>query len=390
MKSKLNFLRKPFFGLAALLLGVTGLLPVLGGGTAYAYGQVTTRSIQMSNSTPGASASYLVTFTPATSTTIQAIAVDFCSNSPIPGDSCTKPTGFSVGTPTVTGVTVAGQSAGTWTASQVNTNRTLELSNGSSTGTPSGAASFTLTTATNPSSTAGTFYARILTFSSTANMTTWNSTADGSATGTVLDFGGIALSTVNNVTVTAKVQETLTFCTSGAPISSGCGTTTTPSLNLGSTVGSNVILGTTTSTGSVYTQTSTNALSGVSVDMKNVSSTNCGGLSSNGGTSCAIAAAGAAITAIGNGSGKIGMCVTPGTANTTAQAPYNNNGCTSYGLDESTANNNVISTYGDQIFTSASAINQENDTLNFAAAAANTTPAGIYTANYALIATGKF
>ena len=214
MKVRFGRLRQLAYSTIALAIVGAALLPVLSG-RAYAstYGLVTARSIKMSSSANGATGtSYLVTYTPASSTLVQAIAVDFCSNDPIIGDSCTAPTSFSVGTPTVTGVSVSGETGGTWTPTSINSGRTLVLSNGSATGTVSGATSFTLTTATNPATTNTTFYARIFTFATTGDETTWASTANGSATATVQDAGGVALSTTAQITVTAKVQETLTFC----------------------------------------------------------------------------------------------------------------------------------------------------------------------------------
>jgi hypothetical protein len=114
---KLNYgrLRKLAYGVMATAVFGVALVPALSG-RAFAYGLVTTRSIQMSSSAAAATnTSYLVTFTPASATLIQAIAVDFCSNDPIIGDSCTAPTSFSVGTPTVTGTSVSGETGGSWT-----------------------------------------------------------------------------------------------------------------------------------------------------------------------------------------------------------------------------------------------------------------------------------
>jgi hypothetical protein len=392
-------LRRPVIAFVAFALAVSGLLPFLVG-SASAFGQVTTRSIQMSDSTPGATGvSYKVTFTPASSTTIKAIAVDFCSNSPLAGDSCTIPTGFSVGTPTVNVSSVSGETGGTWTAAAQNSGRTLTLSNGSATGTPSGTTTFELTTVTNPTvapPASTTFFARIITFGSTADLTTWLTTADGSDAGSeVVDFGGIALSTAENIKVTAKVQESLTFCVAGALITS-CSTATTPSVNLGHTVGTSFALTEgQVDSAAAYTQTSTNAQHGVIVNMKdpNAAAT-CAGLSTNNQvTDCSIASVGSTAAAIAAGDAKIGMCVQTGSANTTATTPYNDGTCTStwsgtltYGFDDT----QLRSTYGSQIFSSAGPLNAESNVLNFAATAALTTPAGIYTGTYALIATGSF
>ncbi len=399
MKQLKSALRRPVLAAVAFALALSGLLPFLGG-NALAYGQVTTRSIQMSDSTPGATGvSYKVTFTPATSSNIQAIVIDFCSNSPLAGDSCTLPTGFSVGTPTVSSVSVPGETGGTWTAAAQNSGRTLTLSNASATGTPSGAVTFELTTATNPTTvppTNTTFFARIVTLATTSDLSNWLLTTDGSYAGTgVVDFGGIALSTSANIKVTAKVQESLTFCVAGALIAS-CSSASAPSVNLGHTVGTSFALTEAqVDSAAAYTQTSTNAQHGVIVNMKdpNASAT-CAGLSTNNQvTNCGIASVGSTAATIAAGAAKVGMCVQTGSANTSATSPYNDGTCSgtwsgslTYGFDDT----QLRSTYGSQVFSSSGPLNAESNTLNFAATAALTTPAGIYTGNYALIATGSF
>lgn len=425
--------RTPYFVVALAFLATVSL-PVFGNKAFAAYGQVTSRSIELSSSVAGATGvNYLVTFTPSTTgTQIKSMAVDFCSNDPLIGDSCTAPTGFSVGTPTVTGTSITGQSGGSWTATSANSGRTLELSNsGTQTGTPTGAASFTLTTATNPTSTPGSFYARILTFANSGDAATWGAASggNGSSTALVVDAGGIALSTAQLISITAKVQEQLTFCTSGSTITT-CSTTTAPTITLGHNNGSGTFIldSTAIDTALVYSQMSTNASSGVVVRMASSGSpcTNPtatpyttvagnGGLSSNSGNTCLIPGAG---DGTGHASGNtevkfaistpiFGLCVDPNDSQTTAYSPYDNSlgtggaqcggqgsvtsGSTSayFGLDN-TSSTGVGSNYGSQVLHSTGPTNQANDEYNFAAGASNTTPAGIYTVKDALIATGTF
>ncbi len=394
---------------AALLLGTGGAIFTMlaSPSQALAYGQVTSRSIQMSSAIPSnANTSYAVAFTPASGTPIQAMAVDFCSNDPLIGDSCTAPTGFSVGTPTVTGVTVTGQTGGgTWAAANVNTNRTLTLSNATAQGGTLTAVSFTLTTATNPSTActtnaaACTFYARIFTFTSTANLSTFTGTANGSYSGAAIqDAGGVALATTSTINITAKVQEQLTFCTSGGTITA-CSTTSTPNVSLGHGSPTAILDASAVDIGLAYTQLSTNAQGGAIIRMKASnscsSSTNNGGLSSNGGALCSIPGKGSSAGTIVNGTAAFGMCVNKGT-NTTVDANYTDsanscptgayNATSTFGMDGT----GLISTYGDQVFSTTGAVSAENNTLVFAATASNTTPAGIYQANESLIATGTF
>jgi hypothetical protein len=51
---------------------------------------------------------------------------------------------------------------------------------------------------------------------------------------------------------------------------------------------------------------------------------------------------------------------------------------------------NAFGTYGSQLFHATGAVLKENDDVKFAATAQLTTPAGIYSANYSMIATGTF
>ncbi|MGH7237583.1 MAG: hypothetical protein ACREGF_03550, partial [Candidatus Saccharimonadales bacterium] len=192
----IKWFQRPLNVTLSVVLASTGLLPLFLGGSALAYGQVQSRSIEMSDSSAGSSAtSYAVNFTTATTGTVAGIVVDFCAgtSSPIIGDTCAAPTGFSVGTPTVTGQ--SGNISTLTTAASANTGRTLELSGTGASLTAPAVVSFTLTTATNPTTT-GTFYARIFTFASSTGPATWvTANSDGSSTTGVVDAGGVALST---------------------------------------------------------------------------------------------------------------------------------------------------------------------------------------------------
>jgi hypothetical protein len=63
-------------------------------------------------------------------------------------------------------------------------------------------------------------------------------------------------------------------------------------------------------------------------------------------------------------------------------------------MDTTTANDNVISTYGSKIAETSGAnpkqANSVNNTITFAAVASPTTPAGIYSQNFSLIGVGTF
>jgi hypothetical protein len=426
---------------AALALGTfVTIMQVLSPAVAHAFptgGQVQNRAIYMSNSTPNlASQSYLVTFKPATTATIKGIVVDFCSDSPIIGDTCTAPTAFTVGTPTVTTTSVtAGTNSpvtatgigGSFTAASLNSGRTLTLSDSTGVSLTSGTQyDFTLTTAHNPS-TLGTFYARLITYTDvtavTSDFANYTATTPGSSA-TTKDYGGFALSTATNISVTARVQESLVFCTSGPldqttnitvnPMNNSsapddCTGATAPSLTLGHDpgTGTKILDNTHVDAAYAFTQTSSNAANGVAIRMH--ATNTCGGLSKDGGTTCDIpavtgttASTFTAGTANFFGLGVLNAVTTTGVASSSGTLPADsnyNNGTNitpsvqdpnmAFGMDD-TANSGVTSTYGDKIASGTAPVSQVNNTLLFGATAALTVPAGIYTAQESLIATGTF
>lgn len=384
MKIRLSNLRRSAYLLLATVMMCIGLLPALRG-QAFAYGQVTSRSIEMSSSAPSAaSTTYAVSFTTATTGTIAGIVVDFCSNDPIIGDACTAPTGFTVGTPTV-----SGQSANIstlTTAASANTGRTLELTGTGASVPSSSVVSFNLTTATNPSAANTTFYARIFTFATTGAVTTWASTADGSSTTGVVDAGGIALSTTVALTITAKVQEQLTFCIyTGANCAAG-GT----AVALGDTHG---VL---SSSGpyvdkSTHYDVATNASSGVAIRVQG-STLTAGSFTIPGMTSATTSSA---------GTSQFGMCTYESSGSAITPVSNYNTNCSSTTQTAGTGSTGgagtsnfyfpaaVSTTYGDVI---ANVVAGASSTgiVAFLGNISLTQQAGIYTTALKFIATGTF
>lgn len=357
------------------------LMPAMLAPLTVSAAQVSARSIKMSSSATSASAqTYEINFTTATTNTIQGVVVDFCAESPIIGNAtCTMPTGMTVGT-TVGSQT--GLTAGTWTGSTIQSGKTLVVSNGSGGSVSSGqAVTITVSGFTNPSTT-GTFFARIFTFTTTAGANAYTSGTPG----THVDDGGVALSTTNSIGITATVQETLTFCVSAAAPTAGCGGTTTPTIILGNGGSPSILDTAAVYTSTVYFQLSTNAQNTTTVRMKGSANLTSGSntIPGTGATAATITAGTAAFgmrsatgTPVGGGSGTV-----------SAAAPYSSGA--QYGLDSTTSNDNVTSTYGDTIATATGPILNVNSPLTFGATAGATTPAGIYTASYSLIATSSY
>lgn len=358
-----------YFGGAAVLL--VGLLVTPGIASRQASAaEATTRSIEMSDSTAGdTGVTYAASFNIATAGVVQGMVVDFCGNDPLIGDACTAPTGFSLGaSPSATT-----NLSGTWAATTNGSApyHTLFLTNASGPTTTSGqTVTITISGVTNPSTANQSFYARILTYASSAAASSYVAGSEGS----YIDDGGLALSTAIPVDITAKVMETLSFCV----YHTTCGDD--PSLNIGH--GTDTVLDSTAvDTATDDFSIATNAGSGVNVRMK-------GGTLTSG--SNTIPAAGspsgsATPAAIVPGTAAFGMYIlTPG-ADITPTTTYAG-GSGDYGLDTT----NLASTYGDSIATLSGPVNSSVTTMQFGATASNTTPAGIYTTSEELIATATF
>ncbi len=443
---------------AAALLVVSGL-PFLNGGQALA-AQLSSRSIQLSDSATSASSvtsgvgsgtnvTYRVQFT--TSNTAQSLVIDFCQEDPIIGDTCTGPAGMSAASAAIS--TVSGEtditSAG-WTITPGASRVKLAKATGNTAAV--GTHTFDLTGITNPSSAACTspsvactFYARIYTYS---NTTFGTPTAYSSATapGSYVDYGGIALSTTSVITITARVQEQITFCvtksnpsawtthdcsdTSIASATACSGASCLPAVAIGHGSPTPVIDANTIDTsagpypngtggsvqpggGDLFTQLSTNATHGAVVNIHTSTaacSSNAGGLSADAGATCAIppinAGAGTA-SGMTAGTAAFGLYVANstldvgGTGSLTPTAAYHNGSHTTiptgattgdlfFGWDTTTANNNVISTFGSTMGSTAAPCYRVDNEYVFGATASLTTPAGIYQANMSMIATGTF
>jgi hypothetical protein len=436
--------RVTYVVVATLLTAAT--VPFLEFGHASA-AQLQSRSIQLSDSSvsggsiasgvgSGTGVTYLVSFTTSSAGAAGSLVIDFCSQDPIINDTCSAPTGM-VATGAVLNATVPGTCASstvqtttdnwavTASASQI------KLADDNTAGghpTHDMQAStnecFYLTGITNPS-TLGTFYARIYTFPFNAWLNYTSATNIGTS---YIDYGGIALSTTNPITITARVQEQLTFCVTNtdptangtgwtgpnpSPSIDGCSATnlTAPALTLGHGSPTLVLDTTATDTASVWTDLSTNATHGAVIDMRNSNLTctgpgGAGGLSADGGTTCAIPPVNNGAVGpspINHGTAAFGMWC--GTDPVTGVGTIGSIPCTAdyddgthtpsappiyYGMDTGGGAAGVVGTYGDTVASTTSPTYNAFNEYVFGATASLTTPAGIYNANLSLIATGTF
>lgn len=372
--------RAMYLAMAFVLVLMSLVLPAMASAA-----QITTRSIALSSSSKAATnVTYEVTFTPAANA--GAFVVDFCSDSPVIGATCTAPGGFSA---TSADSASAGVTDTTGAASKFTVEVPLVAD------TP---ITVEVTGITNPSA-AGPLYARIITFDNETNALAYTSPTVG--TGAV-DTGSVAISITDTIGVTGAVLESMLFCVSSATILEDCedADQNPPTIALGEDVGGNTALvPTAVSTGILYTQISTNAGGGAVVTLKS-DAADCGGLLRLGDEEeCYIEPALAGnITA---GQAKFGLLV--GAAYPTADAEGTPTGTlqavTGSGYNDTTYALNyvdgdatgVTSAYGDPLLdTNNAPANNQNVNVTFGASVSNDTPAGTYAANLSMIATGRF
>lgn len=434
MKVKQLLDRRAGYSLASLGLLLSLAAPAVVPAFASA-AQLSARSITMSTSAVSATnVSYNLKFTGTaaidgtTENGEGGIIIDFCSNSGVLGDSCTRPSGMVTSGVGVTGVkygnvaaaangSVASGAAGhiVWTAGDDydGDGDTFEM---------------TLTGITNPSS-PGVFYARITTYADAGALASY--VAVNGNVGTYGDEGSIALAATSGIGVTSYVLEAMSFCvsyggshgeTQAAP-SVNCGTGGTsdctppevddgcvvaPSMTLGETVATGVyaLSASAVSTGLVYAQLSSNASGNTVVNLKS-DATSCGGLYRDGiadSAHCGIAAKNSA-GGIAAGQSLFGLKVgaaTPapasysegdpvaGTGSGTI-APAGSYSSTDYYIDAATDNSTgVTSPYGSALFQTTGAVDNMNVPITFGASISNTTPGGTYGATLNMIAVGTF
>lgn len=383
MKSLRIFNRRAgsVFAAAALVLATT--VPAM-----VSAATVTSRSIAMSSSVKDtASVNYTVKFKGESATSIGAFVVDFCTTAAV-GTACVVPDGFSTN-----GIGTTGDD----TVAAINSNGGVKVTLDTPV-TTGNEVNVVLTGIHNPED-AGVFYARIVSYED--GTTNYHYTSPTSL-GTHLDDGGIALYATDGFGVNGRVAETMTFCASGdggsgSPITSGCGgTLVAPNLSLGT----NGVLSTTPSTGTVYTQLSTNAVGGAIVSLKS-DAAGCGGLVREGTGTVASRCNIAPITTPNTTSTisgaffglKLGNIAGALSTTTALMAP---SGTGTY--DESNYYMNYVSgdasgitgPYGDPIYKSAGPVSDGTADLTFGAAISSLTPAGNYKAQFNLIATGTF
>lgn len=411
--------------ISALLITMISSVLTTSTGAVYA-DDVSSRSITMASSQEDSETSYTIQFTVPTGSTIGAVRVEFCDSSPIPHDTCTN---FAVGDDipqvdanagsiaTASSAAFSGASGNCGTVNLTAPSpgdRHLEFVCSAGTEAFGGTTTFTAVvdnidnpsnandSPTNPNN---TFYARLYVY----NTTTPGAMANPmSATG-VIHTGGIAMSTAEQLTITARVQEVLEFCVgdtnTSAAATDDCSDISGNDIDMG--VLDFASVNTASGEGeNGYAMVRTNASSGVVVDYfarhgdaedLDSNSINDGHLKVAGSTcistaslvdQCINSVGATAETTITAGTENFGMAVTSvdqtagsGTANLTRDANYDNLSG-GYAFDGSGAT--------DRIASSNTVVDDEALVLDWAGTASITTPTGVYSTVLTFIATATF
>jgi len=170
--------------------------------------QITARKVVIGSSVASASTTYAFTFTVPTATVIKSAGFAVCTTA---SGACSTPAGFSASSSTVAQPTNLGDASG-WSV-DTGTVGVLKLKKTGNVAAPTGDQTVTFSNVTNPSATNSTFFMRITTYSDDAYTT-------------AIDTGSVASSTAGQITVTATVDETLTFTLLAATAALGNLTTT--------------------------------------------------------------------------------------------------------------------------------------------------------------------
>ncbi len=378
-----QILKRNIYGAAAGIFMLAATVPSLVLPKFASAEQLQNRQIELSSAAVGQTGvTYKISFDAASSYTMRGIIVDFCdgSGSPIIGSAnCSLPSGMVVGATISSFEIDSSDVSGSWSATTINGGQTLSLTNATGNAVTNGdTVEIEVSGFTNASTANSTVYARILTYDTTSI-----SGYESDNPLSYQDHGGVAIAITPNIGVTATVQETLLFCVRGDNPTDQCGNSGSPQLP-------NVVLGdgdppvlrtTNPDTGSVYYQISTNAAQGVIIRMKGTtlqSGTNdidpIGGIASD--------------LSSGEGFGfRTFAATSPGDADGTLtdQAPYAQ-GSGLWAFDATA----LGQTYGQAIAQSTGPVYNINKQIEFAARAAGSTPAGVYTTNLSMVAVGRY
>jgi|SRR5688572_17053780 len=348
---KISILRTVLHG-AAVAVMVAAVIPAWPVSAA----QITGRKFTLSNSNGGAASNY--TFDSAalpSGTAVRSVKAEACTAA---SGTCNTPSGFSAAAASIAGQPTGLGATSAWSDDSNAAN--LRITHASNVTAPSGVVNIQWTGATNPTADNTTFYLRVTTYSDAAYTT-------------AVDTGTVAVSTAEQITVNATVDETLTFCTGTSGITNAsCSGATGSAVNLGTLTPS------TTGASTSQIGVSTNASSGYAITVSGTT------LTSGSNEVDALAAQ----TASAQGGEQFGLNLRD---NATPNIGTDVSGS---GTAAATANYNTADQYrfvsGDIIASKNSADAHRLFTVSYIANVAGNTPAGAYTTNLNFVATATF
>lgn len=328
-------------GFASLLIASFGFLGLAQ--TALA-SQITSRSLTLGSSAASANTTYTFNFVIPSSTVLKSAEAVICTTA---SGACSTPAGFSNASATLASQPLNLGDASGWTVNTATAGK-LRLKKTANSAAPTGTTTLSFGSVTNPSATNATFYARITTYSDDA----WT---------TSVDSGVVASSTAGQITVTASVDETLTFTLANATVSLG---TLTPS---------------TTGTGTSTMSASTNASTGYAITVNGNTLT--AGLNT-------IPAITTPTTGSSQGTGQFGINLRANTTPTIGSDVSGGGSGAAFGNYNSP--DNFFFTSGDIVASAGAATNSNTYTVSYIANIGGAQAPGSYSTTLTYIATATF
>lgn len=240
MRFVVTYIRKAPVLLAVALLLILGVRPFIFGASA---DLLPNRQVLLSDGTLSATSTYSFSFDLVSTSDIGSIQFQFCADTPIIGSPCLAPSGFDA-----SGASLADQTGEIgFTAEAGQPNNQIVLTRTASTPV-AGPVSYTFDNVINPDA-EGSYYVRLQTFTSE------------DASGSANDYGGLAYSINNAVSITTTVPPFLLLCTGVTITGTDCTTASGEYINFGE-LSSNVAR-----TASTQMVIATNAMFGYSLSI---------------------------------------------------------------------------------------------------------------------------
>ncbi len=325
--------------LLAVLLFVGGLLVATPANAA----QITPRKVTLGSSAASASTTYTFNFTVPSNTVIKSVDFQVCTTA---SGACSTPAGFSQSSSTLTSQPTNLGDASGWVVDTA-TAGSLRLNKSGNVAAPTGAQTVGFSNVVNPSASNSTFFVRITTYSA-ANYTS------------AIDTGVVAASTAGQITVTASVDEALTFTLATASVALGTLTTST------------------TGTGTSTMSASTNAASGYNITVNGST------LASGANQITALSTQ----TASSQNSSQFGINLVSNSSPSVGSAA-SGSGSGAAAANYATTNQFRFVT-GDTVASAAGPTNSNTFTVSYIANIAGITPPGSYSTTLTYIATANF